>query len=159
MGVRYPDEQVGFAISVDIVETERDGREVLPLPEQDGATVDSGPGGITSRQFDEQDAPVQVERKKVTRIACRVVVVPDHGIYLKGTRAPVVPVVLHRLPPAAQGAECHPSHQHDEHAESHIHQPVEVEMPSSSGWRGRFMLVAPGWQESLRRGSALWGDG
>ncbi len=86
MRVADPHQQVRLAIPVDILETQRDRSQFLSLPEQDGTAVNPGFGRVVRWQLDDQDVAVQVEGEKVAGVIGRVVVVPDHGVGLKGAR-------------------------------------------------------------------------
>ncbi len=60
------DHHVGLVIAVDIDEAEGHRDEVGVSPVELGTDVDAGVAGVATRQFDDFNAPVQVDGQKMT---------------------------------------------------------------------------------------------
>jgi hypothetical protein len=80
-----------------------------------GANVDAGVSGITAWQFDNFDAPVQVNSQEVTRHARRFVM-PDVGIDLKRAWPSIAQVIQRCGEPGGHDTEHGDQGQGDQHA-------------------------------------------
>jgi len=67
------DFHIGLTIPVHVHKGQRDGRQVLPIPDQGRAAVDERPGGVASGHLNDEHMPVQVQGDEMAGVRWAIV--------------------------------------------------------------------------------------